>query len=101
MFGGLYIGFQCQANVLKDFNAHKPWTPGKLTQSGHAVYATSWDATMVTVLTWGSVQKGTWAWWDECVEEVYAILPPEAKNVNFCKGFDFIQLQKDLNLVSN
>ncbi len=101
LFGGVYLGFQCQENCIKDFNAKKPWTPGKLTQDGHAVFAVGYDKTGVTVLTWGNTQKATWAWWDECVDEAYAILPPEAKKSDFEPGFDFKQLKADLAEVAN
>lgn len=101
LFGGVYLGFQCQADVLKDFDAKQPWTPGKLTQDGHAVYAVGYDPDHVTVLTWGSTQQGTWAWWDECVDEAYAILPPEAKDPHFAPGFDFAALEADLAAVAH
>jgi len=99
IFGGVYLGFQVQQNAIKDFDAHKPWTPGKLTQDGHAVYAVSYDAQAVTVLTWGNTQKGTWGWWDECVDEAYAILPPQAKSSDF-SGINFAELQADLEAVA-
>jgi len=101
LFGGVYIGFQVQENAVQDFDAHKPWTPGQLTQDGHAVYAVGYDQDTVTVLTWGNTQQGTWAWWDECVDEAYAILPMEAQNQGFAPGFDFAALQTDLNAVAN
>jgi hypothetical protein len=101
LFGGVYLGFQVQANAQQDFEARKAWTPGKLTNDGHAVYATSYDSNGVTVLTWGNTQQGTWGWWDECVDEAYAILPPQAKSTDFDPGFDFAQLQADLNDVAN
>ena len=100
LFGGVYTGFQVQENCLEDFKAGKPWTPGQLTNEGHMVCAVAYDATGVTVLTWGNIQKATWSWWDECVDEAYAILSPEAKNPNFAPGFDFAQLQADLNEVA-
>jgi hypothetical protein len=96
LFGGVYVGFQCQKNVVKDFDARRPWTPGKLTQEGHAVFATGYDAAGLTVLTWGNTQRGTWAWWDECVDESYCILPPEAQQPGFAPGFDFAALEADL-----
>ena len=96
MFGGVYLGFQCQQNCEEEFNAGKPWTPGKLTKDGHAVYAVGYDEKMLTVLTWGNIQKATYAWWDECVDEAYAILPPQAKDPDFAPGFDIAQLQSDL-----
>jgi hypothetical protein len=99
LFGGVYLGFQVQQNCVNEFNAHKPWTPGPLTNDGHAVYAVSYDATGVTVLTWGNTQKGTWAWWDECVDEAYAIIPPEAIMKGF-SGFNLAQLKADLAAVA-
>ncbi len=96
LFGGVYLGFNVQQDAIKDFDAGKPWTPGKLTKDGHAVYAVAYDQTGVTVLTWGNTQNGTWAWWDECVDEAYAILPPQAETTGFDPGFDFAQLKADL-----
>ncbi len=101
LFGGVYLGFQVQQDCEKDFNARKPWTPGKLTHDGHAVYAVGYDSHDVTVLTWGSTQKGTWKWWDECVDEAYAILPPESLQKGFAPGFDFNALKDDLAAVAN
>ena len=100
LFGGVYLGFQVQADAQQDFEAKKPWTPGKLTNDGHAVYAVAYDQTGVTVLTWGNTQKGTWAWWDECVDEAYGVLPLNAQQAGFAPGFDFAQLEADLKLVA-
>jgi hypothetical protein len=96
LFGGLYTGFRVQNNCIQDFNAGKPWTPGPLTNEGHCIFSVVYDPQDVSVLTWGGVQKGSWAWWDECVDEAYAILPPEANQPGFAPGFNFSQLQADL-----
>jgi len=101
LFGGVYLGFQVQANCQQEFANKEPWTPGPLTTDGHAVYAVGYDDDGVTVLTWGSTQKGTWAWWDECVDEAYAILPAQAKEADFEPGFNFSQLKADLTMVAN
>ena len=101
LFGGVYLGFQVQQNCVEEFNAHQPWTPGPLTNDGHAVYAVAYDAAGLTVLTWGNTQQATWGWRDECVDEAYAIVPPEAKNPNFAPGFDLAQLQQDLDEVAS
>jgi hypothetical protein len=101
LFGGVYIGFQVQANCIQDFNARQTWTPGTLTNDGHAVLVTAYDASGVTVLSWGNTQQGNWAWWDECVDEAYAILPAEAKASDFTPGFNFTQLTADLAEVAN
>jgi hypothetical protein len=96
LFGGVYLGFQVQQNAIQEFDAHQPWTPGPLTTDGHAVFAVGYDASGVTVLTWGNTQQGTWGWWDECVDEAYAILPPESLKPGFSPGFNSAQLAQDL-----
>lgn len=101
LFGGVYLGFQVQQNCVEDFNARKTWKPAPLTNDGHAVYAVEYDNKGITVLTWGNTQKATWSWWNECVDEAYAILPPQAKKSDFSPGFDFDQLKADLNDVAN
>ncbi len=100
LFGGLYVGFQCQDRVMEDFDAGIPWTPGRLTNSGHAVYAVDYNEDFVKVLTWGGIQSGTWEWWDECVDEAFAIIPPEARKAPFAPGIDFAALEHDLELVA-
>jgi hypothetical protein len=101
LFGGVYLGFQVQQNCIQEFDARQPWTPGPLTTDGHAVYAVGYDQNQVTVLTWGNTQQATWAWWDECVDEAYAILPPEAKQAGFEPGLNIAQLQVDLGAVAS
>jgi hypothetical protein len=101
LFGGVYLGFQVQQNCIQEFDKRQPWTPGPLTQDGHAVFAVGYDHKGVTVLTWGNTQHGTWAWWDECVDEAYAILPPEAADPDFAPGFNLTQLQADLGEVAH
>lgn len=100
LFGGVYLGFQVQQNCIQEFDAGRPWTPGPLTNSGHAVFAVAYDQNGVTVLTWGSTQLGTWDWWDECVDEAYAILPLEAEQQGFAPGFNYQQLANDLEYVA-
>jgi hypothetical protein len=101
LFGGVYVGFQVQQNCVEEFDARTPWTPGPLTNDGHAVFAVAYDQNEVTVLTWGNTQQGTWAWWDECVDEAYAILPPEARKSSFAPGFNIAQLEADLAAVAS
>lgn len=100
IFGGLIVGFQCQEKVLEEFHDRVPWQPGKLMNAGHAVYAVGYDTAGVEVLTWGTTQRGTWEWWDTCVDESYALLPPEAQMTGFTQGFDFNRLYRDLSEIT-
>lgn len=100
LFGGIFLGFQVQEKCLQDFVTKVTWTPGELLNAGHAVFATGYDEEGINVLTWGNTHKGTWDWWDWCVDEAYVILPPEAVNPLFAPGFDFDKLKKDLVTVS-
>ena len=105
LFGCVYVGFQCQKNIIQEFDAHQPWTPGPLENDGHSVVFTGYTGAgpsdMVNVLTWGSdAQQGQWAWWDEVAGagrgEAYAIVPKAAQNPAFAPGFDVAQLIADL-----
>jgi hypothetical protein len=100
LFGGVDLGFQVQNNAIDDFEHNIPWTPGPTDGGGHCVLAGAYDPKLVTVLTWGGIQRGTWDWWDMMVDEAYAILPPEAKEPGFAPGFDYSILEKDLIAVS-
>jgi hypothetical protein len=42
LFGGVYLGFQVQQDCDQEFDARKPWTPGPLTNDGHAVFAVAY-----------------------------------------------------------
>jgi hypothetical protein len=100
-FGGVYLGFQVQEGADTQFQNRTPWVPGKLTNDGHAVYAVAYDANQLTVLTWGNTQAATWGWWDECVDEAYALLPPAAEKPGFIPGLDFATLKADLQAVAS
>ncbi len=101
LFGGVYLGFQVPRDCIEQFDAHVPWTAGPLTTDGHAVFAVGYTRDVLTVLTWGNIQRATWQWWDECVDEAYAIVPPEAADARFAAGFSSAQLIADLAVVAS
>jgi hypothetical protein len=101
LFGGVDFGFAVQENAIFDFENHIPWTPGNSGGGGHCVVAVAYDKDTVTVLTWGNIQKGTWAWWDAMVDEAFVILPPEASNPDFAPGLDIATLKSDLIEITN
>lgn len=107
-FGGVYLGFQVQHGCIEDFQARKPWDWSyNLENAGHCVVAGAYDDTapgydggLLRVATWGNWQDATWAWFDECVDEAYAVLPAQAKDPDFAPGFDIKTLTLDLLAVT-
>ena len=97
MFGGLCFGFQVPMDCVDAFERGMPWTPGVPTNAGHAACAIGYDEAGVQLLTWGRVQRGTWEWWNECVDEVYAILPARAPR-RWPLGLDVRQFEVDVGL---
>lgn len=92
LFGGLYIGVQMpmgwQGANLWDANMGEPGSWG-----GHAVFVCDYDRTGLTLITWGELQRMSWAGFAEYVDECHALITPEWRPP---AGFDLHQLQSDL-----
>ncbi len=43
---------------------------------GHCVLLVAADDDGLTCVTWGELRRMSWAWWDACSEEAYALLSP-------------------------
>lgn len=100
LFDLVYVGLQVPADMEDCFEAGRVMGAGALTQGGHAVIAVAYDDVGPKILTWGGIMQMTWACWDDCVDEAYALLPDEAQNPAFVPGVDFTQLQADLTAVT-
>lgn len=76
LFGGVYIGLalprSAQGQALWDAVEGEDGIPG--TWGGHAVYVVAYDAVGLTVVTWGALQKMTWAFWAKYCDEAHALL---------------------------
>jgi hypothetical protein len=99
LFGGLDIGIQLPLVAQGQTVWDDVYSPGNAntwpgTWGGHSVSVVGFDATGLTVVTWGSLKKMTWAFWNSCVDEAYAILPTDWKLRP--DGFDFATLEQDL-----
>ena len=80
LFGFAYIGFLVPASAEQQFGANQPWdvvaNDGGIV-GGHAVIPVAYDAQGVTVVTWGRLQRMSWAFWRKYVEEAYGVVLPE------------------------
>jgi hypothetical protein len=113
LFGGLYIGLalpiaaqaQLDAGQAWDVTVARlrgKWQPGSW--GGHAVPIVAYDASWITVVTWGRLQKMSWSFHDAYCEEAYAVLGGsdwmKGKNPVAPNGFDLATLQADLKAVA-
>ena len=97
LFGFQYTGFVVPENCIEQFNAGGPWVRGTLTQDGHCVPLVDINRALgVEALSWGGQVRGTWPWFNECVDEAYVLIPAEAATPGYIPGFNSTQLLADL-----
>jgi hypothetical protein len=71
---GLYCGWLLPDEWL-DAAPGAVWDTGEPNRNnGHCMLVVGYDAVGVTVVTWGALQKITWAGFETCCEEAYAIV---------------------------
>jgi hypothetical protein len=105
LFGGLYIGLAlpltAQQQDVWDWTGSLagPAKPGSW--GGHAVDVVGYDAEALTVVTWGSLKRMTWLFWERYVDEAYALLADDFLSGDRApNGFDLAALRADLELVT-
>lgn len=105
LFGGLYIGIAlpltAQEQDVWDWSGSLggPAKPGSW--GGHAVDVVGYDAAGLTVVTWGSLKRMTWRFWERYVDEAYCLLSPDFLRRNRApNGFDLAGLENDLALIT-
>jgi hypothetical protein len=105
LFGGLYIGVQlpvtAQTQEVWDWTGSLSGRARPGSWGGHAVDVVRYDATGLTVVTWGRLQQLTWSFWDRYCDEAYCILSDDfLQKGNAPNGFDLAALEADLALVT-
>lgn len=105
LFSGLYIGFNCPQSALDQFNAGQPWDVVKHDggiAGGHCVNVVAYDASGLTVVTWGALQRMTWTFWAKYVDEAYAAIPSDYNRLGdrlLSNGFNEAQLIADIDQI--
>lgn len=100
LFGAIYIGFNVPEQCQQQFEDRVPWTSGPLLNEGHAVLTCNYDTKMNTKsLTWGNDQDADVSFWDECVDECWLAVPPEAQQPEFLHGFAWSDLIADAKAI--
>ena len=105
LFGGLYIGLQlplrAREQLVWDWTGSLQGRDAPGSWGGHAVNVVAYDGTGVTVVTWGALQRMTWAFWERYCDEAWAIISTDfLAGGRSPAGFDLQALQHDLALVS-
>lgn len=105
VFGGVYIGLElpltAQQQAVWDWvgRVDGPAQPGSW--GGHAVDVVAYDASGLTVVTWGALQRLTWDFWDHYCDEAYCIISTDFLAGGITpEGFDLPALERDLSLVT-
>jgi hypothetical protein len=111
LFGGIYIGIALPITAQAQMDRGDPWDVvshgGFDTQpnswGGHAVWCPKYDATGITCITWGKLQRMTWDFWAAYCDESHALLSSDfvVPGTGLApSGFDVATLQDDLQSVT-
>jgi hypothetical protein len=78
-FGAIGLGINFPDSAMDQFNAGQPWdvVRGSTNDGGHAIALVGYDTNYAYVVTWGRVQRMTWAFWHAYVEEAWVALTPD------------------------
>lgn len=105
LFEGLYIGLAlpltAQTQEVWDWTGSLsgPAAPGSW--GGHAVDVVGYDDTGLAFVTWGSLRRMTWPFWERYCDEAYCILSSDfLEGGRAPNGFDRAALEQDLALVT-
>lgn len=84
-FGAVGVGVNLPNSAMDQFNAGQPWDvvadDGGI-DGGHAIALVGYDTTGPVFITWGQVQRATWAWWTRYVEEAWTVLTEDFVNAH-------------------
>lgn len=107
LFGGVIVGASLPKAAAMQNSEGQTWTPtrgrdGKPGSWGrHAMVVIDYDPTGVTFGTWGQLQRATWPWYFQCVDESYAVVSPDwlGPDGKSPAGLNAAQLAADLRAI--
>lgn len=105
LFGQIYCGFNFPGSAMDQFNAGLPWgvVKGARIEGGHCVTIGAYTATELECVTWGKVQKLTWAFLKKYFDEAWVIVTPDMidpKSGKDVAGYDFYTLGQDFSTLT-
>lgn len=74
-----YLGVVLPESAEQQTEQGKPWSvvPSSIA-GGHCVVGVGYDPEFLTIVTWGSLQKVTWDWWEKYAMETWDLEAPVA-----------------------
>jgi hypothetical protein len=99
LFEAVGIGIEFPSSAMDQFNEGKPWTvvSGSQIEGGHYVPMLGYDSKYIYIVTWGKVQKMSWAFFDKYCDEAIVYLSEEMlTGGKSFEGFNENQLKTDL-----
>jgi len=98
LFGGVFLGVSLPQSAENQFPGKWTVVPGSPIIGGHCIVAIGYDEEGVFIVTWGTVIKATWEWFEKYVDEAYAVLYTEQveKNRGPLATFNIDQLRADI-----
>jgi len=97
-FGGAFLGVVLPQSAQNQFPGTWSVVPGSPIEGGHCIVAIGYDTQFVYIVTWGKVIRCTWEWFNEYVEEAYAIIYNDEvhKNHGPLATLDIAKLRADI-----
>jgi hypothetical protein len=99
LFDAVGIGINFPSTAMGQFQNGQPWdvVSGSSIEGGHYVPIVGYDENFIYVVTWGQIQRMTYAFYNQYNDEAWAILSQDfLKNGKSPDGFDFETLKQDL-----
>lgn len=79
VFGSVYCGFMVPDSAMQQFNGGQPWdlVRGARDEGGHCVIIGGYDKDGLTSVTWGALQRMSWAFFRAQFDEMWVIITPD------------------------
>lgn len=105
LLNGVNMGIRVPQSAIDQFKAGQPWEALSPLDSrfvgGHAIYVVGYDSQYLYVITWGKVQKMSWAFYSSYTDEGYAIVDQADPWLGVNSPVDILKLNEILHQITS